>query len=260
MVYRAQQSEELTIRGHNGDEIQAYYARPQGGGPFPGVVVIHHMPGWDEWTTEVCRKLAHHGYAANAPHLNTRLGPGQPDDLAARARAEGGAPDDQVMGDVQGSIDFLRSQPTHNGKIGVIGFCSGGRHTYLAACQLSGIDAAVDCWGGGVSVLDPSQLTPSRPYNPVELTDKMTAPLLGIFGNDDQRPDIAEVNRTEEKLKSAGKTYEFHRYDGAGHGFFNVAGAGYRVQQAQDGWQKVLAFYDKYLKAPVPAAAGAGRA
>jgi carboxymethylenebutenolidase len=154
-------------------------------------------------------------------------------------------------------MDFLRSQSNYNRRIGVIGFCSGGRHTYLAACQLSGIDAAVDCWGGGVSVTDSSQLTDKRPVAPVDLTERMSAPLLGIFGNEDQRPDVAEVNRTEEKLKSLGKTYEFQRYDGAGHGFFNTAGVGYRREQALDGWTKVFAFYEKYLRAPIPAAAAA---
>ncbi|MCL6643805.1 MAG: dienelactone hydrolase family protein [Dehalococcoidia bacterium] len=256
MVYEGMIAETITIRGHNSDAIEAYSARPLGAGPYPGVVVIHHAPGWDEWTKEVCRKFAHHGYAAIAPHLYCRLGPGAPDDLAAKARAAGGVPDDQVMGDVQVAMDFLRAQPYANGKVGVIGFCSGGRHTYLAACRLSGIDAAVDCWGGGVVVTDPSQLTPQRPVAPVDLTEQMTAPLLGIFGNEDQRPDVAEVNATEERLKRLGKTYEFYRYDGAGHGFFNTYGVGYRQEQAVDGWKKVFAFYEKYLRAPAPVAAG----
>ena len=259
MTYQGMLAESATVRGHNGDEIEAYYARPLGAGPFPGVVVIHHMPGWDEWSKEVCRKLAYHGYAAISPHLYSRLGPGEPDDLAARARSEGGMPDDQVMGDVQGSMDFLRAQPYASGKVGVIGFCSGGRHTYLAACTLEGIDAAVDCWGGGVIVDDPAQLSEKRPVAPIELTDRMTAPLLGIFGNDDQSPTPDQVNRTEERLKSAGKTYEFHRYDGAGHGFFATDRPGYRSQQAVDGWNQVFAFYEKYLQqasVPEPVAVG----
>jgi carboxymethylenebutenolidase len=257
MGYEGQFSETTMIHGHNGDLIEAYYARPVGVTAVPGVVVIHHAPGWDEWIREVCRKLAQHGYAAISPHLYHRLGPGAPDDLAAKGRAAGGNPDDQVMGDVQGAMNWLREQTYSSGKIGVIGFCSGGRQTYLAACKLPGIDAAVDCWGGSVDPQDRSQLTPQR-VAPIDFTDNITAPLLGIFGNDDQNPNPEEVNRTEAKLKAAGKNYEFHRYDGAGHGFFNVAGAGYRQQQAVDGWQKVFAFYDKYLKTPVPEPATAG--
>jgi carboxymethylenebutenolidase len=253
--YKGITAESVMIRSQDGSEIEAYYARPSGDGPFPGVVVIHHMPGWDEWSTEVVRKFAHHGYAAVSPHLYHRLGPGSPDDLAAKARAEGGVSDDQVMDDVAGAMSFLRAQPTANGKVGVIGFCSGGRHTYLAACRLPGVDAAVDCWGGGVIVDDPAQLTEKRPVAPIDLTEKMTAPLLGIFGNEDRAPTPEQVDRTEEVLKRLGKTYEFHRYDGAGHGFFAADRANYRPEQAVDGWKKVFDFFGKYLGVQTPAAA-----
>ena len=258
MPYEGQIAETLTIHGNNNDTIEAYYAKPLGTVPVPGVVVIHHAPGWDEWIREVCRKFAQHGYAAISPHLYHRAGPGDPEDLAARVRSSGGMVDADVIGDVQGAMDFLRIQPYCSGKMGVIGFCSGGRHTYLAACRLAGIDAAVDCWGGSVYPADPSQANERRPVHPFTLTEKLTAPLLGIFGNDDQNPNPEEVNRTEELLRSLGKTYEFHRYVGAGHGFFNTAGAGYRREQALDGWQKVFAWYERYLKVPAPAAAAAG--
>ena len=216
MPYEGQIAESIKMRGNNGDEIEAYYARPLGAGPFPGVVVIHHAPGWDEWTREVVRKLAHHGYMAISPHLYSRHGPGTPDDAAAKARASGGMGDSEVMGDVAASMALLMAQPQANGKIGIIGFCSGGRHVYLAACQLDGIDAAVDCWGGGVEVDDPSTLNDMRPVEPITLTPQMKAPLLGIFGNEDQNPTVEHVNKTEAELQRLGKTYEFHRYDGAG--------------------------------------------
>lgn len=256
MTYEGMIAETASIRGHDGQEIEAYYARPLGAGPFPGVVLIHHAPGWDEWCKEATRKLAHHGYAAINPNLYFRAGAGSPDDVAARVRAGGGVADDQVMGDVAGARDFLRAQPYANGNVGVIGFCSGGRHTYLAACRLAGIDAAVDCWGGGVIVDDPSQLNELRPVAPIDLTEDLNSPLLGIFGNDDRSPTPDQVNRTEEVLKRLGKAYEFYRYDGAGHGFFAVDRAGYRPEQAVDGWQKVFAFFQKHLSTRVPAAAG----
>ncbi len=255
MAYEGMIAETITVSGYNGDDIEAYYARPTGAGPFPGVVVIHHMPGWDEWTREVTHKFVQKGYAAIAPHLYSRLGPGSADDLAARARSEGGSSDDQVMGDVEGSMTFLRVQPFSTGKIGVIGFCSGGRHTYLAACRINNIDAAVDCWGGGVIVDDPAQISEKRPVAPIELTSQITAPLLGIFGNDDTSPTPDQVNRTEEILIQNGKTHEFHRYDGAGHGFFAVDRPGYRQEQAVDAWTKVFAFYGVHLKTGVAAAA-----
>jgi carboxymethylenebutenolidase len=249
MSYEGQQSEIVSFKGHNGDTGEAYYARPSRAGKVPGVVVIMHLPGWDEWIIEVTRKFAHHGYAAIAPHLYFRDGPGSPDDIGARVRAAGGVPDAQVVGDVAGSIAFLRAQANSNGKVGVIGFCSGGRHTYLVGCKLpTEMNALVDCWGGNVVVDDPKQLDAKKPVAPIDMTESLKAPLLGIFGNDDQNPNRDQVNRTEERLKALGKNYEFHRYDGAGHAFFNTARPAYRPDQAQDGWNKVFAFYDKHLR------------
>jgi carboxymethylenebutenolidase len=232
---------------NNGETAEAYLARPAGDTKRGGVVVIHHMPGWDEWTAEVCRKLAHHGYDTIAPHLYFRLGKGSPDDLAAKARAEGGVSDDQVIADVAACMEHLRKLPSSNGKVGVIGFCSGGRHTYLAGGRLKGIDALVDCWGGNVIVDDPTAITDKRPVAPIDYTENITAPLLGIFGNEDPNPNPDQVNRTEEKLKALGKTYEFERYDGVGHGFFAHYRPAYRAAQASDGWAKVLAFFQKHL-------------
>ncbi len=74
MAYTGMTTETVKFAGHNGDLLEAYVAKPTGSGPFPGVVVIHHLPGWDEWTTEVVRKLAHHGFAAVSPHLYSRNG------------------------------------------------------------------------------------------------------------------------------------------------------------------------------------------
>jgi carboxymethylenebutenolidase len=247
MSYQGLIAETVAFRGHNGDQGEAYYARPTRPGHFPGVVVIHHLPGWDEWITEVVRKFAHHGFAVVAPHLYFRDGPGSPDDVGARVRAAGGVADDQVLGDVKGAMDFLRAQPNANGKIGVIGFCSGGRHAYLAACRLAGIDAVVDCWGGNVIVDDKSLLNAKRPVAPIDLTEQLRCPLLGLFGNEDENPNVDQVNRTEATLKRLGKNYAFYRYDGAGHAFFNTARTAYRAEQATDGWAKVLAFFHKHL-------------
>ncbi len=245
-------AEIIGISGHNGDTIEAYYARPVTDAPVPGVIVIHHMPGWDEWSKEVARKLAYHGYAAICPHLYSRHGPGRYDDVAAAARAAGGFSDAQVVGDARGAEHFLRAQPASNGKVGAIGFCSGGRQAYMLACQLPTLNAAVDCWGGRV-VAKPEELTERQPQAVIDMTPTMHCPLLGIFGNDDTSPDVAQVNHTEEVLKANGKTYEFHRYDGAGHGFFAVDRPSYRPAQAVDGWKHVLAFYDRYLRATASA-------
>jgi len=246
-MYEGMMAETVMMHGDGGDPIRAYLARPLGAGPFPGVVVIHHMPGWDDGIKEIVRKFAFYGYVAISPHLFHREAPdAAPDDAAAVARAAGGPPDDRVVGDMEGAAAYLRLLPYSNGKVGLIGFCSGGRQTYLVACRSKAFDAAVDCWGGRV-VASEDQLTERQPVAPLSLTKDLAAPLLGIFGNDDRSPTPEDVNVTEAELKKHNKVYEFHRYDGAGHGFFSVNRPAYRPEQATDAWEKVFAWYGKYL-------------
>src|SRR6266542_2788136 len=117
-----------TIAGVNGDKIHAYVARPEGNGPFPGMVLVHHLPGWDELYQEFTRRFANHGYIAICPDLYCREGHGTPDDIAAKVRADGGAPDERGVADCSAAMQWLKAQPTSNGKVGIIGTCSGGRH------------------------------------------------------------------------------------------------------------------------------------
>lgn len=152
--YRAMSAEVVQMHGHQGDRIEAYLARPTGAGRYPGVMVIHHMPGWDEATMEITRKFAHHGYVAICPDLHYREGKGTPEANSASVAATGGMPDNRTMSDIEGGIRYLRTLPYLNGKVGIIGYCSGGRQAYLAACTLKGIDAAVNLlwrWRGGGS-------------------------------------------------------------------------------------------------------------
>jgi carboxymethylenebutenolidase len=165
----------------------------------------------------------------------------------AAARASGGASDAQVTRDVDAPATWLKAQPYSSGRVGIIGFCSGGRQAYMLACTLDSIDAAVDCWGGRV-IPTPEEVTPLRPRPVIEMTPDMRVPLLGIFGNDDQNPDVEQVNQTEAVLRQHGKDYEFHRYDGAGHGFFATDRPGYRPEQAVDGWKKVFGFFERHLR------------
>jgi carboxymethylenebutenolidase len=166
MPYEALFAETVLMRGHQGDQIDAYLARPMGVAAAPGMVIIHHMPGWDGPTKEIARRFAHHGYVAISPNLHFREGKATPQDNSASVRAAGGMPDDRTMGDVQGAVDYLRALPYLNGRVGVIGYCSGGRQSYLAACTVRGIDAAIDCYGGGV-VAKPEELTPRQPVAPI---------------------------------------------------------------------------------------------
>ncbi|HWP59312.1 MAG TPA: dienelactone hydrolase family protein [Candidatus Acidoferrales bacterium] len=247
-MYEGMLAETITVRGHNGDAINAYYARPLGAGRVPAMVVVHHAPGWDEWYRECTRRFAHHGYAAICPDLYFRAGFGTPEDVAAKVRSAGGVADDQVVGDLEGSMKFLRSLPYVNGKVGIFGTCSGGRHAFLTACRVKGFDAAVECWGGRV-VMSKEELNPKQPVAPIDYTKDLSCPLIGLFGNEDKSPSPEQVNQHEAELKKHGKNYEFYRYDGAGHGFFYYDRPNYRQEQAMDGWKKIWAFLDKHLSA-----------
>src|SRR5512143_1476812 len=131
MADGAMTTQYVTLKTDDGADVDAYYAKPVGAGPFPGVVVIQHIMGVDEWIMEVCRRFAHHGYAAVAPNLYARIGGiegNEIDELVASLRGKGGLNDDNVMNDVKASIAFLRAQPDNNAKVGTIGFCMGGRY------------------------------------------------------------------------------------------------------------------------------------
>lgn len=235
----------VQITGHGGDLVEAYLARPEGDTPRGGVVVIHHMPGFDRATKEVTRRFAELGYDAICPNLYWREAPGAPpDDAAATARAHGGVPDERLVGDVAGAAAHLRGLPTSNGKVGSIGFCSGGRQSVLAACNVD-LDAAVDCYGAFVTG-DPPENHPIR-TNIVEQLPALRAPLLGLFGAEDAHPSPAEVAELDEILTAHGKPHEFHTYDDAGHAFFAVDRPGYRVAAANDGWDRIATFFATHL-------------
>ncbi|MGH9303546.1 MAG: dienelactone hydrolase family protein [Acidimicrobiales bacterium] len=244
-------SENLTattvfVAGYNGDEIEAYLARPEGDGPRGGVVVIHHMPGYDRGTKEITRRFAELGYDAICPNLYFREAPGAPpDDAAATVRAAGGVPDDRLVGDVGGAASDLRELPTSNGKVGVIGYCSGGRQSVLAACSLD-LDAVVDCYGAFVTGAPPDGF-PLKITNLVGKLSNLTPPLLGLFGADDQYPGPEQVRELEAILAENHKHFELHSYEGAGHAFFATDRPSYNVAAANDGWERIAAFFAEHL-------------
>ena len=117
---------------------------------------------------------------------------------------------------------------------------------FIYACQKQDIDACVELWGGRV-VMPAADLNEKTPTAPIDMTAGLSCPLLGIFGNEDRAPSPEQVDEHEAELKKHGKDCEFHRYDDAGHGFFYYHRPMYRVEQAQDGWAKVFAFFAKQL-------------
>src|SRR3954453_5793009 len=203
----------ITITGAGGDDVQAYLAVPDGRGPRGGVVVIHHMPGYDRATKEITRRFAELGYDAICPNLYWREAPGAaPDDAAATAGAHGGVPDQRLIGDVGGVAAYLGELPTSNGKVGA-----------------------------------PPEGFPLKAANLVDQLPNLRAPLLGLFGNEDSRPSPDQVAELDEILTAHHKPHEFHSYDDAGHAFFAVDRPPSRVAAANDGWQRIATFYGTYL-------------
>lgn len=236
----------VRITGAGSDEIEAYLATPDGDGSRGGVVVIHHMPGYDRATKEIVRRFAELGYDAICPNLYSREAPGAaPDDAAATARAQGGVPDERLVGDVDGAARYLRSLVNSNGKVGVIGYCSGGRQAVLAACSVP-LDAAVDCYGAFVTGTPPEGY-PLQVRNLVDRLPDLRCPLLGLFGSDDKYPSPEQVEELSRILTEHGKDFELHSYPNAGHAFFSVDRPSYRVEAANDGWERIAAFFGRHL-------------
>ena len=246
VAYEGLLAETVSFRGHNGDQVSGYLARPLGAGPFPGVIVIHEVFGLVTQIKEVTRKMAAHGYVALAPDLHHREGPGDPEDVAAVVRAAGGNPDARTVGDIEGAMNLLSELPYCNGRLGVIGFCSGGRQTYVAACNIPSLDAAVCCYGGRV-VAGPGELNERQPKAPIHMTEGLACPLLGLFGAEDTSPSPEQTQMIEQELQRLGKTYEFHTYQNAGHAFFADYRPSYRQEAAVDGWRRVFEWFDGHL-------------
>lgn len=239
-------AETVAITGAGGDGIEAYLATSPARGAVGGVVVIHHMPGYDSATMEITRRFAAMGYNAICPNLHYREAPGaSPDDAAAAVRAAGGVPDDRLVGDVDGAATHLRGLANANGRVAVIGYCSGGRQAFLAACSVR-LDAAVDCYGGYV-VEEPPEGFPLavRPLTP--LAGSLSCPLLGLFGADDAHPSLEHVAELDRALADAGKEHEFHTFANAGHGFFATDRPSYAGEAAEQGWALIDAFFSRHL-------------
>ena len=238
----------IELTGHGGDPVEAYFAEPLRARAAGGVVVIHHMPGYDESTKEITRRFAAHGYLAVLPNLYSREAPGaSPDDAAAAARARGGVPDARLVGDVGAAAAYLRAHPSSNGRVGVIGYCSGGRQSVLAACSLA-LDAAVDCYGAAV-VVDPPEGSPLKVKALTPILGNLSCPLLGLFGAEDMFPSPEQTETLRQILTRHGKQFEFHTYEGAAHAFFAPDRPSYRPTVAVEAWGEIWDFFGQHLGA-----------
>ncbi len=246
-------SDPSRVRGENiqvksgGDTIQAYLARPSQVGNYPGIVVIHEAFGLVEHIRDLARRFANIGYHAVAPDLYTRTGSPDPNDMASVFPVMFGLPDSQAVQDLDASAAHLRTLPGATGKVGAIGFCSGGRQTLLFACSSNKVDVAVDCWGGFIHRATPdAETTPSRPKPILDLVGGLSCPLFAVFGEEDQNPSVEQSE--ELRRRAAGKDVTIKVYKNAGHAFLADYRPSYREGPAAELWADAVAFFNKRLK------------
>jgi carboxymethylenebutenolidase len=238
------QSETVQYPGHGGEMINAYISRPSGQGPYPGVIVTAEAFGLNDHIRDLARRFADRGYVSIAPDLYTREGAPDENNFDDVIQKMFASPDSRAVGDLDAAAVFLKGQAQSNGKVGIIGFCSGGRYTLMTACSSSNIDAAVDSAGGFI-IQD--ELTPERPVSPIDMVANLSCPLMATFGEEDPNPSPDHAARLQEELDKHNKTYEFYMYPNAGHAFFADYRDSYRAAPAQDMWHRVLLFYGKHL-------------
>lgn len=239
-------AETVLITGFEEGQIPAYVARPAGSGPFPIVVVLHHRDGWDRASKEIALRFASNGFAAILPHLHNRWAPDAGYAEAARlSMASGGVSNDQVLADTQGAIAYLRQQPWTSEKVGIIGYCSGGRQSFYVSTRLP-FDATVMCYGPKIIAAD-ADLNDVTPVSPITLTSGIVGPVLGLFGAEDKNPSPEIVAQIDAELTRLGKDHKFVIYQNAGHAFFAVDLPSYRVEAANEGWHEVLEFFETHL-------------
>jgi carboxymethylenebutenolidase len=239
---------EATRFKSGGDTIDAYLARPSQAGRHPGIIVIHEAFGLVEHIRDIARRFANLGFTALAPDLYTRGGAPDPTDMGSVFPKMFGLADAQVVKDLEAAAAHLRGLPGASGKVGCIGFCSGGRQTLLFATSSDKVDAAVDCWGGFISRATPdAATTPQRPTPIIDLVDRLRCPLFAAFGAEDQNPSPAEADELRRRLEKGGKQGTVKVYEDAGHAFLADYRPSWREGPAFKLWPEIVQFFEKHL-------------
>ncbi len=233
-----------------GTKIPAYLAQPNEPGEYPGIVVIHEAFGLADHICDLARRFANIGYNAIAPDLYWKQGaPKDPGDINTVLPVMFSLQDRQAVGDLEASADYLRALAGATGKVGAIGFCSGGRHTLLFACKSKKVDAAIDCWGGFIHRATPNdEATASRPVPVIDLVKNLQCPVFGVFGEEDQNPPLAMEAELRERGAKFSKDVTTKIYKGAGHAFLADYRPSYREAPAHELWNDATAYFAKHLK------------
>ncbi len=226
----------------DGSTMRLHFSTPEGTGSFPGIVVIQHQGGIDEFMQSMTRRLAEAGYAAAAPDLYHRDGPDCTDDLVTRRSRLG---DRRIINDINATIGFFeRHSAIDASRLGVIGFCMGGRVAYLAAAVQPVFKAAVVYYPGNAFRAWGRDLP-----SPFERTAEITCPVQGHFGAEDKNPSPEDMQKLDNELNKFGKVHEFYSYPDAGHAFLDSTKESYRRHAEEASWPRTLQFLNRYLSA-----------
>jgi carboxymethylenebutenolidase len=243
---------DVSFPAPDGFDLPAFVARPDGEGPFPVVIVVSEIFGVHEYIRDICRRLAKAGYAAVAPAFFNRVeDPAPLSDMTRIMQIVGAAGYEQVMGDVSATLDWVSQQLWANGdKVGITGWCWGGKVVWQACARFAVIDAGVAWYGRLAPAADatPAQISGGQPW-PVDLADDLKCAVLGLYGAEDRGIPLPSVEAMRSALARAGQTSsEIVVYPGAPHGFHADYRDSYRAADAADGWSKLLAFFGARVK------------
>ena len=245
-------SADVTYAAPDGFQLPAYVARPEGDGPYPVVIVVSEIFGVHEYIRDICRRLAKEGYAAIAPAFFVRVeDPAPLSDMTRIQQIVAAAGYEQVMGDLSATLEWASLQAWANtDKVGITGFCWGGKVVWQAAARFAAIDAGVAWYGrlAPAANATPEQVASGQPW-PVDLAADLKAPVLGLYGEQDRGIPLASVEAMRAALQRAGQTESrIDVYDDAPHGFHADYRDSYRAADAADGWAKLLALFGAKLK------------
>src|SRR5262249_9881475 len=227
----------------SGGDMPVYYARPANATNPPVILVAMEIFGLHEWVKDITRRLGHLGAFAIAPDYYFRVG----QDLTKITEIPKLMPivnaktDAELFADLDATVAWAKQQGGDTGRLGIMGFCRGGRTVWEYSTHNPNLKAGVAFYG---SLVDPAN--PGWPKSPIQAASDVKAPVLGLYGAEDQGIPVAQVEQMKAALAAAGKTAEFHIYPGAPHGFVADYRPSYRKEAAEDAWNQMQAWLRKY--------------
>ncbi len=229
----------------SGGNMPVYFARPENVQNPPVIIVCMEIFGLHEWVKDITRRVGHLGAFAVAPNYYFRAEKDgtdltKVDDMQKLFPIVNAKTDTELFADLDATVAWAKSQGGNTNRLGIMGFCRGGRTVWHYSTHNPNLKAGVAFYGSLVDKND------AAPKNSIELAPDVKEPVLGLYGEADTGIPPAQVQQMEAALKAAGKTAEFHEYPGAPHGFVADYRPSYRKEAAEDAWAKMTAWFKKY--------------